>query len=102
MSLKPTPIEPVPEGTARVARAAFPGGNAYLRMRDELESLVEDRDVAHLFPRRGQPAERPWRARRAAWRSALLLAAISPSSPWRSSPAATQPTRCHRQRCWTT
>lgn len=30
-------------------------------MRDELESLVEDRELAHLFPRRGQPAERPWR-----------------------------------------
>ena len=30
-------------------------------MRDELDSLVEDRDLAHLFPRRGQPAERPWR-----------------------------------------
>src|SRR5215211_4211981 len=30
-------------------------------MRDELESLVEDRDLAHLFPKRGQPAERPWR-----------------------------------------
>jgi len=30
-------------------------------MRDELESLVADSDLAHLFPRRGQPAERPWR-----------------------------------------
>ena len=26
MSLKPTPIDPVPEGTARVARAAFRAG----------------------------------------------------------------------------
>jgi transposase len=32
-----------------------------VRMRDELESLVEDRELAHLFPRRGQSAERPWR-----------------------------------------
>ncbi len=61
MSLQPEPIGSIPEQTARVARAAFPGGNAYLRMRDELDSLVEDRDLAHLFPRRGQPAERPWR-----------------------------------------
>jgi hypothetical protein len=27
MSLRPQPIEPVPEDTARVARAAFPKGN---------------------------------------------------------------------------
>src|ERR1051326_4521277 len=27
----------------------------------ELELLVEERDLAHLFPRRGQPAARPWR-----------------------------------------
>jgi transposase len=44
-----------------VAHAAFATGNAYLRMRDELERLVDDDDLAHLFPRRGQPAERPWR-----------------------------------------
>lgn len=61
MSLQPEPIGSIPEQTVRVAHAAFPGGNPYLRMRDELESLVEDRDLAHLFPRRGQPAERPWR-----------------------------------------
>lgn len=61
MSLQPEPIGAIPEQTARVAHAAFPAGNPYLRMRDELESLVEDRDLAHLFPRRGQPAERPWR-----------------------------------------
>ena len=61
MSLQPEPIGSIPEQTARVAHAAFAAGNAYLRMRDELESLVEDHDLAHLFPRRGQPAERPWR-----------------------------------------
>ena len=27
MSLKPTPIQPVPDETARVATAAFPKGN---------------------------------------------------------------------------
>ena len=61
MSLHPEPIGAIPEQTARVAHAAFPAGNPYVRMRDELESLIEDRDLAHLFPRRGQPAERPWR-----------------------------------------
>ena len=37
MSLKPSPIPPVPDETARVARAAFPTGNPYLTLRDALE-----------------------------------------------------------------
>ena len=61
MSLRPTPFGPVPEQTSRIARAAFPAGNPYLRMRDALEALVEDRALAHLFPTRGRPAEVPWR-----------------------------------------
>ena len=61
MSLRPTPFGPVPEQTSRIARAAFPAGNPYLRMRDALEALVEDRALAHLFPTRGRPAETPWR-----------------------------------------
>ncbi len=70
MSLRPTPFGPVPEQTARIAQAAFPAGNPYLRMRDALEALVEDRALAHLFPTRGRPAEVPrlpggWRGARA-------------------------------------
>jgi hypothetical protein len=42
-----------------VARAAFPKGNAYLRMHDELGRLYADRDFAALFPTRGQPALAP-------------------------------------------
>jgi transposase len=61
MSLKPSLIEVVPADTARVARAAFPKGNLYLAMRDELGVLFEDADFAELFPRRGQPAFAPWR-----------------------------------------
>ena len=61
MSLKPTPIPPVPEETAQVARAAFPHGNLYLQMRDELGTLYTDEQFADLFPVRGQPAEAPWR-----------------------------------------
>jgi transposase len=61
MSLHPDPLGPVPEDTARVARAAFPRGNVYLRMRDELGRLYEDEAFAALFPRRGRPAEAPWR-----------------------------------------
>ena len=61
MSLKPSVIDPVPEETARIARAAFPKGNLYLAMRDELGVAFSDADFAELFPRRGQPAFAPWR-----------------------------------------
>jgi transposase len=61
MSLQPSVIEPVPEETARIARAAFPKGNLYLLMRDELGTLFHDLDFAALYPRRGQPAFAPWR-----------------------------------------
>ena len=57
MSLQPRPINPVPEQTARVARAAFRKGTVFMRMREELGAIYEDRAFAHLFPKRGQPAE---------------------------------------------
>jgi transposase len=61
MSLRPHAPDPVPEETARVARAAFPAGTPYTRMRDELGVIYQDEDFAHLFPVRGQPAAAPWR-----------------------------------------
>ena len=61
MSLKPSPIEPVPEETARVAKAAFRKGNPLLRLRDELGAIFADADFADLFPRLGQPGLPPWR-----------------------------------------
>ena len=61
MSLRPQIITPVPNETIRVARAAFPQGNIYIRLRDELGVLFSDEDFATLFPTRGQPAEAPWR-----------------------------------------
>src|SRR5215469_13116163 len=61
MSFKPEGIEPVPEETARIARAAFPKGNLCLRLRDALGTIYTDQLFADLFPRRGQPAEAPWR-----------------------------------------
>ncbi|MDP9479244.1 MAG: IS1182 family transposase [Actinomycetota bacterium] len=61
MSLRPEPIRPVPEGTVRVARAAFPKGTTYTRMRDELGVVWEDEDFGGLFSKRGQPALAPWR-----------------------------------------
>jgi transposase len=61
MSLHPQPIPPVPEETARIARAAFPRGNLDLMMHDECGVLFADDDFAALFPTCGQPAEAPWR-----------------------------------------
>jgi transposase len=61
MSLQPRPIPSVPHETARVARAAFPKGNPYLRLQDQLGTLFQDEDFADLYPRRGQPALPPWR-----------------------------------------
>ena len=61
MSLRPDPIRPVPEGTARVARAAFRKGNPLLKLRDELGTIFADEDFADLFPKRGQPGLAPWR-----------------------------------------
>ncbi len=59
MTLRPQAVYVVPEETARVARAAFPKGNAYLRMHDELGRLFADQDSAALFPSHGQPALAP-------------------------------------------
>jgi len=60
MSLKSLPIPPVPEETARVARAAFPRGNVLMQLRDMLGTLYTDEAFADLFPTHGQPAEAPW------------------------------------------
>ncbi len=61
MSLHPQVVYLVPEETARVARAAFPKGNVYMRMYDELGMLYANHQFAALFPTRGQPAEAPAR-----------------------------------------
>lgn len=61
MSLKPSVIEAVPPETARVAQAAFPKGNLYISIRNELGTLFKDTDFTSLYPRRGQPALAPWR-----------------------------------------
>jgi transposase len=61
MSLQANLESTVPVDTARVARAAFPRGNPYLTLRDELEIIYPDTLFAALFPNRGQPAESPGR-----------------------------------------
>jgi transposase len=59
--LRPMPIGSIPPETARVAHAAFPKGNRYLRVADELDTLFTDETFLALFPTQGQPALPPWR-----------------------------------------
>ena len=49
MSLHPQSNWTIPPDTATVARAAFPKGNVYLKMRDHLGPLYEDAEFATLF-----------------------------------------------------
>lgn len=59
--IRQQPPQDVPAETASVASSAFPNGNAYLTLRDELGVIFHDEDFADLYPRRGQPALPPWR-----------------------------------------
>ena len=61
MSLRLHVIAPVPEETARVARAAFPKGHPSLTFRDALGTVFQDEDFTALFPMWGQPGLPPWR-----------------------------------------
>lgn len=60
MSMGPQPIKEIPQITVELARAAFPRGNPYMTLRDELDTIFEDDQFADLFPARGQPAIAPW------------------------------------------
>jgi transposase len=61
MSLKPTTFDDIPDDTLHVARAAFPKGNIYLKVRDELGPIYHDATFSNLFPSRVRPAESPGR-----------------------------------------
>src|SRR5712664_1475349 len=61
MSLRPQPLAPVPDETARVARAAFPKGNPYLILRDTLGMIFQDDSFTDLYAHDGQPGVAPWR-----------------------------------------
>ena len=61
MSLNRCLLAPIPEETARVARAAFPKGNRYMTMRDVLGILYSDAAFVDLYRPVGQHAEPPWR-----------------------------------------
>lgn len=61
MSLKITKQQKIPVETVRVTQAAFPRGNTYTILRDELGSIFDDKQFADLYPSRGQPGLAPWR-----------------------------------------
>ncbi len=93
MSLRPQPpLPPVPDDTARVARAAFRRGNPYVLLRDRLGAVFADTDFADLYPALGQPAYAPWRLalvtlwsghKAAAWMARHLgLAGVHPQRGW--------------------
>lgn len=50
----------VPSRTVCVVRTALPHGNRYLTLRDKLGTIFDDKMFAHLFSKRGRPAEAPW------------------------------------------
>ncbi len=60
MSLKPQGFGPLPETSIRVTHAAFPKGNAIMRLRDSLGPISTDEQFTALFPHDGQPAHSPW------------------------------------------
>jgi transposase len=53
MYLHPELIPPIPEITAKVVKAAFPKGNKYMRLRDELGVFYQDEEFADLYPNKG-------------------------------------------------
>jgi transposase len=61
MSLQRSSIPPIPPETVLVAKAAFPSGNVYMQMRDELGTIYDDELFASVYAEVGQPAIAPWR-----------------------------------------
>lgn len=59
MSMHPRSLEPIPEETARVARAAFRIPTVAMMLRDELGKLYADEKFSDLFAVRGRGAESP-------------------------------------------
>lgn len=61
MVLHRRPIKPIPSLTKEIARKAFPKGNIYMTLRDELGTFYDDNDFAQLYSSEGQPALHPGR-----------------------------------------
>ena len=58
--LRLTGVNEIPGTTIQVAKAAFPKGNVYMQIRDELGTLYTDEDFAELYPEMGRPAVPAW------------------------------------------
>ena len=61
MSMKPHGLEPIPEETRQLVERLCPKGTKVPQLRDALGPIYSDEQFAHLFPKRGRPAEAPWR-----------------------------------------
>ena len=61
LSLTIQSLPDIPPLTVEVARAAFPDGNRYMKMRDELGVFYADEDFSACYAVRGQPGIAPWR-----------------------------------------
>ena len=60
MVLHPQSIQPIPPLTKAIAHQAFPKGNLYMTLRDQLGIFYHDEDFVELYSMEGQPALHPW------------------------------------------
>ncbi len=60
MSMTPHGLKPIPEETRRLVQRLIPKGTLVTQLRDALGPIYSDEHFAHLFPKRGRPAEAPW------------------------------------------
>ena len=62
MTWRSESIPPVPKATAAAVKAAFPKGNVYVDLHEELGSIYRDDLFADFYTNRGHPVEiAPWR-----------------------------------------
>src|SRR5260370_28980255 len=61
MSLKSHGLEPIPEETRGRVERLCPKGTVVTQLGDALGPIYSDAHFAYLFPKRGRPAEAPWR-----------------------------------------
>src|SRR5258707_7008419 len=71
MSLPRDGLHPVPVETARVAHAAFPDGNVYVRLREEVGTRFDDELFTAVYSIEGHPALHPWQPALHPWQPAL-------------------------------
>jgi transposase len=61
MSMHSPGLVPIPEETRVLLQRLCPKGTKVTQLRDALGPIYSDELFAHLFPKRGRPAEAPWR-----------------------------------------